>query len=128
MEVKYVKVSQLKKGSYVVIDGVPCKVLDIETSKPGKHGSAKARITAIGLFDNQKRNLLKPTTDTVEQPIVRRGPGQILAIVGDKLQMMDLENYQTYEIDIPKDVPDLNPGDTVEFIQVDSNVRIVRKR
>ena len=49
-KVKLVSVSSLKTGSYVIIDNVACIVKDIQISRPGKHGHAKARISAIGLF------------------------------------------------------------------------------
>ena len=34
----------LKVGSYIVIDGEPCRIVSYDHSKPGKHGSAKARV------------------------------------------------------------------------------------
>ena len=49
-----VDVGELRVGGYMIIDGEPCRIVDIAKSKPGKHGSAKARIVAIGIFDNQK--------------------------------------------------------------------------
>ena len=48
-------ISKLKPGNFIEIDGEPCKVLRITLSKPGKHGSTKARIDAVGIFDNRKR-------------------------------------------------------------------------
>ena len=49
------EVRELKVGRYVLIDEEPCKIQSISTSKPGKHGEAKARIEAVGIFDEQKR-------------------------------------------------------------------------
>lgn len=40
------ELGSLKPGNLVIIDGEPCKVVSIEKSKPGKHGSAKARVVA----------------------------------------------------------------------------------
>jgi len=60
MSTKYVEAGELKEGSYVVIDGEPCRVVEIEKSKTGKHGSAKARIVAVGVFDGGKRTLSLP--------------------------------------------------------------------
>jgi translation initiation factor 5A len=56
----------LKIGRYVLIDDVPCRVVEIESSKPGKHGAAKMRITAIGVFEGQKKTLLSPGDADVE--------------------------------------------------------------
>jgi len=34
-----------KEGSNIVIDGEPCRVVGIEKSKTGKHGSATVRVS-----------------------------------------------------------------------------------
>ena len=60
MSTKVVEVKTLKVGKYVVLDGEASKVVSIQTSSPGKHGAAKARVDAVGIFDNQKRGLVKP--------------------------------------------------------------------
>ena len=33
----------------MLIDDAPCKIMEINMSKPGKHGEAKGRIVAIGI-------------------------------------------------------------------------------
>ena len=57
-----VEVRELKEGRYVIIDDEPCIIKAISHSKPGKHGSAKARVDAIGIFDGQKRSVVNPVT------------------------------------------------------------------
>ncbi|RME79444.1 MAG: translation initiation factor IF-5A, partial [Methanobacteriota archaeon] len=64
-----VKAKDLKVGRFLVIDDIPCKVVSIDISKPGKHGSAKMKIVAIGIFDGQKKSLLTPTDGQVEVPV-----------------------------------------------------------
>ena len=56
MATKVVEVKTLKVGKYVVLNDEPCKIVGLSTSSPGKHGAAKARVEAIGVFDGQKRN------------------------------------------------------------------------
>ncbi|HIE37291.1 TPA: translation initiation factor IF-5A, partial [Candidatus Geothermarchaeota archaeon] len=60
MSIDYKDLGALKKGSYVIIDGEPCKVIEITKSKKGKHGSAQARVVAIGIFDGVKRSVVGP--------------------------------------------------------------------
>ena len=67
----------IKSGSFIVIDGEPCRVVEVEKSKTGKHGSAKARIVGIGIFDGVKRSLIVPTSSRVEVPVVRKFSGQV---------------------------------------------------
>ena len=61
---------ELRVGGYVLVEDIPCKVVEIESSKPGKHGAAKMRITAIGIFEGQKKTLLSPGVADVEVPII----------------------------------------------------------
>ncbi|MBU1913701.1 MAG: translation initiation factor IF-5A, partial [Candidatus Thermoplasmatota archaeon] len=60
MATEQVEVRELREGRYVVIDDEPCKISSISTSKPGKHGEAKARIEAIGIFDGNKKSVVYP--------------------------------------------------------------------
>jgi translation initiation factor 5A len=114
----YVPVKEVKEGRFILIGNVPCKVVDIETSAPGKHGSAKVRITAIGLFDGQKRTLLKPSSADVEAPVINKKRAQVVSISGTVAQLMDLESYETYEIEIPEDLKNsVKPGSEVEVIE-----------
>ena len=39
--------SALRKNGHVVIKGRPCKIVDMSTSKTGKHGHAKVHLVGI---------------------------------------------------------------------------------
>jgi len=93
----------LKTGRYVLIDGVPCRVVQIESSRPGKHGAAKMRIVGIGVFNKQKKVLLSPSDKDVEIPVIERKTVQILSVNGTTANVMDSESYETYDIDIPEE-------------------------
>jgi len=95
---KPVDAGSLKVGSYIVIDEAPCKVVEIEKSKTGKHGSAKARIVAIGLFDGVKRSIVVPVDQKVEQPVVEKKTAQVIALMPDAVQLMDLSSYEVFEV------------------------------
>ncbi|HDI85781.1 MAG TPA: translation initiation factor IF-5A [Candidatus Korarchaeota archaeon] len=98
MGVTHGSAGDLKKGSYVVIDGEPCVVLSVAKSKPGKHGAAKVRIEARGLFDGTRRSKIFPADADVEIPIISKRSAQVLAVMGDTIQLMDLETYETFEL------------------------------
>lgn len=113
-------IRSLKVGRYIVIDGEPCKLVEYITSKPGKHGEAKARIVAIGLFDKQKRSLVHPVKHKVHVPLVDRRKAQILANMGSEIQMMDLEDYNTFNVPL-SDIPDkfhsdMEPGNEIVYL------------
>lgn len=97
----------LKVGKFVLIDDIPCRVVDIESSAPGKHGAAKMRVTAIGVFDGQKKTLLKPSDADCEVPVIERKRGQIVSLNEGVAQIMDSETFETFEINIPEDFKEL---------------------
>jgi len=97
-------IKSLKPGKFCVIDGEPCKVLNVTTSAPGKHGGTKARLEAIGIFDNKRRSIVKPASAEIDIPIVEKKTGQVVAIMGNNVQIMDLETYETFESPIPEEL------------------------
>ncbi|MBI5398082.1 translation initiation factor IF-5A [Candidatus Woesearchaeota archaeon] len=101
---KKVSVGTLKEGSFVVVDGAACKVVDIQVSRPGKHGHAKIRLTAVGLLDDKKRVEVMPGHDNVDVPIIDKRTAQVLSITVDKAEVMDSETYETFSMDIPDDL------------------------
>ncbi len=103
-EKKTVSVGSLKKGDTIIIDDAPCKITDTATSRPGKHGHAKVNLTAVGLLDGKKRNVVMPGHDKVEAPIVEKKSAQILSVSGNKANVMDVESYETFEMDIPEEL------------------------
>ena len=97
------EVGKLKEGRYVVIDEEPCKILGISVSKPGKHGAAKARIDAVGIFDGVKRSIVQPVSAKTYVPIVERKSGQVITIAGSTATLMDMKEYTHFEIEIPSE-------------------------
>lgn len=113
---KVVDVGSLKIGSYVIVDEVACVVKNIQISKPGKHGSTKARIETVGIVDGQKRIFIKPTSDRVEVPIIEKKNAQVLSIHGNIANVMESETYETFDIDIPEELQGhVKEGDSVLY-------------
>src|SRR3990172_3813068 len=87
-----------------MIDGEPCRVVEYDKSKPGKHGSAKARVVGIGVFDGVKRSLVSPVDSNVEVPIIEKRNSQVISVKGTTLQLMDLETFEVFELPLPGDM------------------------
>lgn len=100
----YGSMGDLKIGKYVLIDDAPCRVVSIDKSKPGKHGAAKMNVVAIGLFDKTKRTIMKPSDADVEIPIITRKRAQIISVSGSSAQLMDMESFETFEVEVPEDM------------------------
>ncbi|HOI39158.1 MAG TPA: translation initiation factor IF-5A [Methanobacterium sp.] len=127
MSTKVVEVKTLKVGKYVVLDGEASKIVSLQTSSPGKHGAAKARVDAVGIFDNQKRGIVKPVDAKIEVPIIDKRTAQVLALMGSDIQLMDLETYETFEVPIPDDLrDDLIEGAEVGYIVAMGNKKLMR--
>ncbi|RLF37191.1 MAG: translation initiation factor IF-5A [Thermoplasmata archaeon] len=121
------EVRTLKVNRYVVIDDEPCKIVSISTSKPGKHGEAKARIEAIGVFDGQKRSVVHPVKHKVTVPLIDKRTAQVVAIMGDHVQLMDMETYETFDIAIPEEFKgQLQPGKEVSYLEALGRKKITR--
>jgi translation initiation factor 5A len=120
----------LKVGSYIVIDGEPCRIVSYDHSKPGKHGSAKARVAAIGVFDGSKHSLVSPVSSNVEVPLIDKRNGQVISISGKTLQIMDLETFEVFDTSsIEDDMRDkLMQGGEVEYWKVLDRIKIVRAK
>jgi len=119
------EVRELDEGSYVMIDDTPCKINSYSTAKPGKHGSAKARIDAVGVFDGKKRSLSQPVDAKVWVPIINRKQGQVVSVQNGDAQVMDLETYDTFTMRVPDD-ESLSPDDEIEYLEMEEQRKILR--
>jgi translation initiation factor 5A len=122
------EVRELKEGRYMLIDEEPCRILSIQMSKPGKHGEAKARIDAVGIFDERKRSVVFPVTHKVQVPMIGKRSAQVLSLTGNEVQLMDLENYETFFLAVEPDLQgQLPPGSEVQYLDAMGKRRIMRK-
>lgn len=107
-------IGEMKKGSYIVIEGAACVTTDTQVSRPGKHGHAKVRLTGVGIIDEKKRVIVAPGHDKVEVPIIEKRTAQVLSITGENANVMDSETYETFDLKIPDELK----GQVVESSEV----------
>ncbi len=86
-----------------MVDEEPCIIKATERSKSGKHGHAKVRVVCVGLFDNNKRSLTIPSGHMVEVPEIMKGNAQINFIEDTSINIMNLESYESLDVDWPQD-------------------------
>jgi translation initiation factor 5A len=121
----------LKVGSYIILDSEPCKIVNYTKSKPGKHGAAKARIVAIGVFDEAKRTIVKPVSAQVDVPLIEKKTGQVIAMLPKAVQLMDLATYAITEAPLPEEEElksKLASGVEVEYWQILGRTKILRTK
>ena len=123
------KVGELKEGSYAIVNDEPSQIVSITKSKPGKHGSAKFRCTAISLFDGRKQSYVNSTDATIQIPIVDKRSGQIVSVSPASIQLMDLETYEMRDVAPPKDediAAKIEAGKEVEYWIIMDRIKIQR--
>jgi len=94
--------SALRKGGHVMIKGRPCKIVEMSTSKTGKHGHAKVHLVAIDIFTSKKLEDICPSTHNMDVPNVVRKDYQLVDIDGDFLSLMDDGGDQREDIKLPE--------------------------
>ncbi len=112
------EVGKLKEGRYVVIDEEPCKILGIATSKPGKHGAAKARVDAVGIFDGVKRSIVQPVSAKIYVPMVERKGAHVISKAGRVVQLMDVKDFTMFELTVSEeDGARIETGKDITYIE-----------
>ena len=102
-DTEMITANNVQKGSFIVLDGAACRVVDVEISKPGKHGHSKVRVSAVGLVDDKKRIVVMPGHDNVEVPIIEKRAAHVLSTQGDTSNVMDSETYETFDMKVPEE-------------------------
>ncbi|MEX0932557.1 MAG: translation initiation factor IF-5A [Candidatus Pacearchaeota archaeon] len=125
---KIIDATQARVGNNIMVDGTPCIVKSIDVSKTGKHGHSKARIEAIGIANGQKKVFVVPGHDKLEIPFVDKRRAQVLSIEGDKVTVMDSENFESFEIPINDEIKkEIEENSNIEYWDVEGE-KIVRRK
>ena len=95
----------IRKGGYIMVKDRPCKVVDISTSKTGKHGHAKCHFVAIDIFTNKKMEELCPSSHNISVPNVTRKEYQVIDIQEDDyISLLDENGEPKDDLQLPDDI------------------------
>ena len=114
-----------KVGRYVSLEDSAYKILSMSKSKPGKHGSAKARIELEDIFTGQKRSHVGTVTDNINIPIIEKGSAIITHIQGSEVHAMDNKTYENLILPVDSEL-NLDPGREVQWMEAMGRYRITR--
>jgi translation initiation factor 5A len=116
-----ISVNDLRVGSHIVISGNPCRIINIDKFKTGKHGAAKANITGLDIFNGNKYLASYPTSHNAQGFKAEKTQYTLLDINDNCLSLMDNNGETREDINIPEDNSELvdnmnklfNDGETV---------------
>merc|ERR1711916_13876 len=102
-------------GMIVMLKGFPCKVIEVTTSKTGKHGHAKANITGLDIFTGQKKVDISPTSHNMTAPFVTVTQYDLIDISEDGFcSVMDDAGETREDLKCPdENSPDPTLGDRI---------------
>ena len=120
-----VEIRTLKVGRYVAIDEDAYKILSISKSKPGKHGSAKARLELEDIFTGQKRSHVGTVTDNIQVPVIEKGSAVITFVQGNEVNAMDNKTCETLILPLDPEM-NLEAGGEIQWMEAMGRYRITR--
>jgi translation initiation factor 5A len=97
----------IRKNGYIVINNRPCKVVDVSTSKTGKHGHAKCNFVAVDIFTGKKYEDMTPSSHNMDVPNVSRKEYSVTFLDDDGfLHLMDEDGNTREDMTLPKGTDD----------------------
>ncbi len=100
-----VEASQIKNGDCIILNNIPCKIVNCHHTVEGKHGAMKVHLTGIGIFNKKKINKIYKGADKLNKPQIIHQEGQIISIdEDDYLTILLNTGGQEYDVRIMEDV------------------------
>ena len=122
MVAKVIEATEMRVGTYLLIDGIAHQVKKMDISKTGKHGHAKVRFEAISAFTGKKKVMVIPGHDKFEVPMIEKRQAQVLSVSGNIASLMDSESFENLDLEIPEDLQDsVSDGVSVEYWDIEGN-------
>ena len=101
---KVIEATEMRVGTYIIIDGGAYQVKKMDISKTGKHGHAKVRYEAVSVMTGKKKVQVVPGHDKFEVPMIDKRKAQVLSIAGENANLMDSESFENLDLPIPEDL------------------------
>ena len=120
-----VEIRTLKVGRYCVVDDEAYKILSISKSKPGKHGSAKARLELIDIFTGSKISHVGSVTDSIHVPLIEKGTAMVTHIEGVEVHAMNMRDHSMMILPM-EDEMEIDAGKEIMWMEALGLYKIIR--
>lgn len=124
---KVIDATEMRVGTFIMMDGSAFQVKKMDVSKTGKHGHAKVRFEAANVMTGKKKVAVVPGHDKFEVPMILKNQAQVLSVHGENASLMDSETFENFELMIPEDLTgQVTDGVTIEYWDVEGEKLIKR--
>jgi translation initiation factor 5A len=120
-----VEIRTLKVGRFCVVDDQAYKILSISKSKPGKHGSAKARLELVSLFSSKKISHVGTVTDSINVPMIEKGKAIVTHIDGEEVHAMNMKDHSMMILPLDPDI-EVTSGQEILWMEALGRYKIER--
>jgi translation initiation factor 5A len=120
-----VEIRTLKVGRYCCVDDKAYKINSISKSKPGKHGSAKARLELVDIFTGQKISHVGSVTDSINVPLIEKGTAMVTHIEGAEVHAMNMRDHSMMILPM-EDEMEIDAGKEIMWMEALGLYKIIR--
>ncbi|NPE27065.1 translation initiation factor IF-5A [Methanococcoides sp. SA1] len=115
MVARVIDATEMRVNTFLLLDGKAHQVKKMDISKTGKHGHAKVRFEAVNVFTGKKKVSVIPGHDKFEVPHIDKRAAQVLSVNGNMASLMDSENFENLDLEIPEGVEGIVEGGNAEY-------------
>ena len=120
-----VEIRTLKVGRYCCVDDRAYKINSISTSKPGKHGSAKARIELVDIFTGAKISHVGSVSSSINVPLIEKGTALVTHVEGAEVHAMNMRDHSMMILPLEEEM-DIEGGKEIMWMEALGLYKIIR--
>ena len=120
-----VEIRTLKVGRYCCVEDKAYKINSISKSKPGKHGSAKARLELVDIFTGQKISHVGSVTDSINVPLIEKGTARVTHIEGAEVHAMNMRDHSMMILPMEEEM-EIDAGKEIMWMEALGLYKIIR--
>jgi len=120
-----VEIRTLKVGRYCCVDDKAYKINSISKSKPGKHGSAKARLELVDIFTGSKISHVGSVTDSIHVPLIEKGTAMVTHIEGVEVHAMNMRDHSMMILPMEEGM-EIDAGKEIMWMEALGLFKIIR--